>query len=270
MTLKSLKFLFLLTFSFLVTSCSHRENAGDSSETSFEEEKRQDPFESFNRKMFEFNRVIDGLILEPFANMYKMAVNENIQESIAYFLYNLAEPVTFANDMLQAKGERGLETFSRFMINTTFGLFGLFDVADKLGLPRHQEDFGQTLAVWGVPSGPYLVVPFLGSSTPRNLTGRFADFYLSPYNYYMIHHNRRQYIYVRLGAETIVKRAIYAEDIKNFRENSIDFYAAVRSFYLQNKKAQVKDGKVDKSSSPGADDFDFEDEGDMFEVVEVV
>lgn len=228
-------------------------------------EEKQDPFEPFNRKVFEFNRVVDGLILEPFSNLYKMTVNEDIQRGIANFLYNLAEPVTLANDCLQAKGERGLETFSRFMINTTFGLFGLFDVAGKLGMPRHQEDFGQTLATWGVPSGPYLVMPFIGSSTPRSLAGRFTDFYLSPYNYYMIHYNRRQYIYMRLAADTIVKRARYADDIKNFRENSIDFYAAVRSFYLQNRKAEVQDGEVEAEDAPGADEFSFDDDDDFLE-----
>ena len=227
-----------------------------------------DPFEPFNRKMFEFNRILDGLILEPFANVYRASVHESAQRSISSFLYNLGEPVTLANDMLQAKKnrglDRGLETFSRFMINTTFGLFGLFDVAEKLGLPRHQEDFGQTLGVWGVPAGPYLVLPFIGSSTPTTLVGRTVDFYLNPYNYYMVHYNKRQYIYVKLGVETLVKRAQYADDIKNFRENSLDFYAAVRSFYLQNQKAQIQDTTDRESFAPSSDAFKLnEDDSDI-------
>ena len=251
-----LRRIFLVSFmSILLGCCSHRQD--DDSLTSAQ---KQDPFESINRKVFEFNRVVDGLILEPISNIYRMTVHEEAQKRISYFLYNLAEPVTMTNDFLQAKGDRGLEAFSRFLINTTFGLFGLFDVAEKLGLPRHQEDFGQTLAVWGVPSGPYLVVPLLGSATPRSLTGRFTDFYFSPYNYYMVHYDRRQYIYVRLGVETIVRRAQYADDIKNFRENSLDFYAAVRSFYLQNRKAKVKDGKGDEGDAPGADAFFLDNE----------
>ncbi len=244
---------------FFLVSCQHasKETAEQPSITS---DQAQDPFEPMNRKIFEFNRVVDGLVLEPFANLYNMTVNDHVKRSISSFLYNLAEPVTFTNDCLQGKGERGLEAFSRFMINTFFGLFGLFDVAEKLGLPRHQEDFGQTLAVWGVPPGPYLVVPLLGSSTPRSLGGRITDFYLSPYNYYMIHYDREEYIYIRLGFDTLVKRAQYADDIKNFRENSLDFYAAVRSFYLQNQKAQVQSEKTIESNAPGADAFDISDD----------
>lgn len=222
--------------------------------------EKRDPFEPFNRKMFEFNRVVDGLILEPFANVYKMSVNEDVQRSILCFLYNLKEPITLTNDFLQAKKDRGFETFCRFMINTTFGLFGLFDVAEKLGLPRHVEDFGQTLRVWGVPSGPYLVLPLIGSTTPTDLMGRSVDFYLSLYNYYMVHYNKRQYIYVKLAGETLVKRALYADDIKNFRENSIDFYAAVRSFYLQNQQAQIDDLTERENTAPSSDSFNLNDD----------
>ncbi len=256
--MKSYRFYIFFVLAFL-GGCGHNPDPS-SNKDSVESIKNQDPFEPFNRKMFEFNRVLDGLILEPFANVYRNSVHENAQRSISSFLYNLAEPVTLANDFLQAKKDRGFETFSRFMINTTFGLFGLFDVAEKLGLPRHQEDFGQTLGVWGVPSGPYLVLPLIGSSTPTSLVGRTADFYLSPYNYYMVHYKKRQYIYVRLGAETLVRRAQYADDIKNFRENSIDFYAAVRSFYLQNQKAQIQDTTDRESLAPGSDAFNLNDD----------
>jgi phospholipid-binding lipoprotein MlaA len=223
-----------------------------------------DPFEPFNRKMFEFNRVVDGLVLEPFANLYKMSVHDNVRQSVSYFFYNLGEPITLTNDFLQGKKDRGFETFSRFMINTTFGLFGLFDVAEKLGLPRHQEDFGQTLRTWGVPSGPYLVLPLIGSTTPTNFAGRTVDFYLSPYNYYMVHYNKRQYIYMKLGLETLVKRAQYADDIKNFRENSIDFYAAVRSFYLQNQQAEMQNTAGTKSAAPSSDSFNLSDDDSDF------
>jgi phospholipid-binding lipoprotein MlaA len=247
---------------FFLISCGH--SLKNNEEVSIVNEKDQDPLEPINRKIFEFNRVVDGLILEPFANLYNMTVNENVKLSISSFLSNLGEPVTFTNDCFQGKGEKSLEAFSRFMINTIFGLFGLFDVAEKLGMPRHQEDFGQTLAIWGIPSGPYLVVPLLGSSTPRSLTGRLTDFYLSPYNYYMVHYDRRQYIYVRLGMDTLVKRAQYAGDIKNFRENSLDFYAAVRSFYLQNQRVQVQDNKVIESNSPSADAFNVDEDDSKF------
>jgi phospholipid-binding lipoprotein MlaA len=244
---------------FFLVSCKHSSKE-TAEQPSIVSDQAQDPFEPVNRRIFEFNRVVDGLILEPFANLYNLTVNEHVKKSVSSFLYNLTEPVTFTNDCLQGKGEKGLEAFSRFMINTIFGLFGLFDVAEKLGLPHHQEDFGQTLAVWGVPSGPYLVVPLLGSSTPRSLGGRLTDFYISPYNYYMVHYDHQEYIYIRLGFDTLVKRAQYADDIKNFRENSLDFYAAVRSFYLQNQKAQVQSESVIETNVPSADSFDVSDD----------
>jgi phospholipid-binding lipoprotein MlaA len=246
----------LLLFSGLfLTSCQRTNSNQD-----LTEDEKMDPFEPFNRKIFEFNMIVDGLLLEPMATAYSLSVPDDVQKGISNFLNNLSEPVTLANDTLQGKGERALETFSRFMINSVIGVFGIFDVAEKLGLPDHKEDFGQTLGEWKVPSGPYLVLPLIGSTTPRALAGRVTDFYLSPYNYYVIHKDKRHLIYVRMGAETLVKRAQHLDDIRNFRENSVDFYAAVRSFYIQHWRSEQKDGKIDNDDMSYLDDM-FDDEG---------
>lgn len=228
----------LLILGVLLGACQRHDPHGE-----LTEDEKMDPFEPLNRRIFAFNMTIDGLLLEPLATAYSLSVPDEVQREFANFLNNLSEPITLANDGLQGKGDRALETFSRFMINSVIGVFGIFDVAEKLGLPDHKEDFGQTLGTWGMPSGPYLVLPLLGSTTPRGIGGRVVDFYLSPYNYYVIHHNKRHLIYVRVGAETLVKRSQNLDDIRNFRENSVDFYAAVRSFHLQHWKAEENDGK---------------------------
>jgi len=235
---------FLLFSGMFLASC----NRSDPNRELTEDEK-MDPFEPINRKVFEFNVVLDGIFLEPFATAYSLSVPNEVQRGFSNFLNNLAEPVTLANDTLQGKGKRALETFSRFMINTVIGVFGIFDVAEKLGLPSHKEDFGQTLGEWNVPSGPYLVIPFIGSTTPRALAGRFTDFYLSPYNYYAVHKEKRYLIHARMGAETLVNRSQHLDDVRNFRENSVDFYAAVRSFHIQHWRAEENDGKMRNDTS---------------------
>lgn len=253
---------FLLFFGGFLGAC-HRSDPN----SELTEDQRMDPLEPLNRKIFEFNVVVDGILLEPFATAYSLSVPDDIQKGFSNFLNNLAEPVTFANDTLQGKGTRALETFSRFMINTVIGVFGVFDVAEKLGLPDHKEDFGQTLGEWKVPSGPYLVLPLIGSTTPRALAGRFADFYLSPYNYYTIHKDKRHLIYIRMGAETLVKRAQSLDDVRNFRENSVDFYSAVRSFHLQHWRSEQKDGKMNDDTAY-LDDMLIEEEDYNYEDVD--
>ncbi len=253
--------IFLMLFSgVFLTSCQRNETNRD-----LTEDEKQDPFEPMNRQFFEFNMVLDGILLEPMATAYSLAMPNDIQKGISNFLNNLSEPVTFANDTFQGKGDRSLETFSRFMINTVIGFFGFFDVAEKLGLPDHKEDFGQTLGHWGAPSGPYLVLPFLGSTTPRAMMGRTVDFYLSPYNYYVIHKDKAYLIYVRMGVETIVKRAQNLDDVRNFKENSVDFYAAVRSFQLQHWRSEQNDGNM-KDDVSYLDDMFIEEEDYDYEV----
>lgn len=137
-----------------------------------------DPFEGFNRRMFAFNEGADRYVIGPAAQAYKTVTPSLFREGFGNFSANLGEPVVFLNDVLQGKPARAGTSAGRFLINSTIGIVGVFDVASEFGLKRHSEDFGQTLAVWGVDSGPYLVLPLLGPSTVRDLgasVDRFAD-----------------------------------------------------------------------------------------------
>ena len=138
--------------------------------------------EPLNRGVFQFNTVLDGLLLEPVARLYRMATPEFVRDGVSNFLANLTTPVVLANDLLQGEFKRAELTLGRFMLNTILGLGGgLIDVGGQLGMPqRHFEDFGQTLAVYGTGPGPYLVLPLLGPSTGRDATGRVVDLAFDP------------------------------------------------------------------------------------------
>ena len=125
-----------------------------------------DPYESTNRQIFAFDEKLDRNVLLPTAAFYVQVVPGPVRDSVHNFLAKLDDPIIFANDILQGETRRGAQTFGRFVINSTAGVGGLFDVASKAGVPQHGEDFGQTLAVWGIPEGPYLVLPFLGTGSP--------------------------------------------------------------------------------------------------------
>jgi phospholipid-binding lipoprotein MlaA len=219
-----------------------------------------DPFESLNRKIFYFNEIVDGILLDPFANMYKMWTPISIQKGLSHGLSNLMEPLTMANDCLQAKGSKALESLSRFLINTVFGLGGIFDVADSLGLESHKETFNTTLKYWGVPPGPYIILPVLGPANPRFLVGLGVDYIIDPVRYYLQRIGENDLIWVRYGLTVLTTRAEITQDLKNFRENSVDSYASVRSFYKQYMNAERgADGEI-ISKSPSLDEFMFEDE----------
>ncbi len=138
--------------------------------------EENDPFEKMNRGILEFNLNVDRIILKPIAKPYHEHVPSPVRKGIGNFFSNLREPVTVVNALLQGKaGQAGNDTL-RFLVNTTVGVLGVFDAASALNLPKHKEDFGQTLAVWGAPAGPYLVLPFLGPSNLRDTTGMIPQF----------------------------------------------------------------------------------------------
>ena len=143
----------------------------------------EDPYEDFNRSMFAFNDGLDRAVIEPVAHGYRAITNEPVREGVGNFTMNLNEPLTFVNHVLQGQIPDAGATFGRFVVNTTVGIVGIFDPASAMGMQRTKEDFGQTLGKWGVGSGPYLVLPFLGSSSPRDAFGMGADLALNPLNY---------------------------------------------------------------------------------------
>ena len=178
--MKSRFIILFVVFSVAITSCAKApiNTSINTSETL--KISNSDPLEPLNRVVFSFNNIFDRLILRPIAIVYKGIVPEFIRNRITYSLNNLSMPITAVNNVLQGElGKAGIST-SRFLINSTIGILGFFDPASSMGLESKNEDFGQTLTVWGIPSGPYLVLPFLGPSNPRDFTGFLSTSLLDP------------------------------------------------------------------------------------------
>ena len=176
-----------------------------------------------------------------------------LEKGISNALRNIGEPINFTNYIFQGDIESSLNTLGRFVINSTIGFFGLFDVADKMGLKKNYTDFGYTLEIWGVPEGDYLVLPFFGPRTTRHLVGNVLDLITNPLNYYL----QDEYILVRSSPTLLYalsSRSSNMETIDNLRETSIDYYSSLKSIYTQNRK----------SFSINADD-DINEMGDFFD-----
>jgi phospholipid-binding lipoprotein MlaA len=214
-------------------------------------EETNDPLEPLNRYFFEVHRGLDELIFKPFATVYQGAVPDFIQDGIRNFLDNLTSPVIFINQLLQGEVDAAGDTFGRFLANTFIGLGGLFDVTD---IPKHDEDFGQTLAVWGVPEGPYLFLPVLGPRPPRNLAGLAVDsFVLDPVYWWAESDKGESWVPpVRYVLNGIDFRARNLETFDEIERSSIDYYAAVRSLYRQQRAEKIRNGRP----AEGADEDD--------------
>lgn len=198
-----------------------------------------DPLEPANRVVFEVNHFLDQLLLKPMAIMYRMATPEFVRDGVTNFLANLRTPVVLANDLLQGEFERGELTLGRFMLNTIIGVGGFIDVGGKLGMPeRHAEDFGQTLAVYGVGPGPYLVLPLLGPSNPRDAVGYVVDFAFDPL-FFLAPTPANVGV---LGAETLSFRERNIETIDDLERSSLDLYAATRTLVRQLRANEIRNG----------------------------
>jgi phospholipid-binding lipoprotein MlaA len=208
-----------------------------------------DPLEGWNRQIFAMNENFDRQFLKPTAKAYIAVVPEAARDGVHNFLSNLDAPVTFANDVLQ--GEVGLasQAAGRFGLNSTLGLGGLIDVATPAGLPYHSSDFGQTLGVWGMDDDPYLVVPLLGPTNPRDLLGYAADTFADPLNFVGI----RTYTFWAIGrgsANILDARARSIRTLDQVQESSVDAYASTRSLYRQYRKAHIQHGKSNVKDLP--------------------
>ena len=215
-----------------------------------------DPIEPVNRAIFSFNMFVDTWLLEPVARGYRFVTPEAARRSVANFLANLRSPVIFANDALQGERERAGITLGRFMINTTLGVAGLFDPASALGYHRHDEDFGQTLGVWGVPGGPYLMLPLLGPSNGRDTAGRVGDYFINPLNHCCINQDERLGL---LGVTAVSEREANIELLDDLRANSIDLYATIRTIYTQKRAADIRNGRPPTDQESYEDIFKDED-----------
>ncbi|WP_437880489.1 MlaA family lipoprotein [Pseudomonas sp. LRF_L74] len=196
-----------------------------------------DPWESFNRPVFRFNDTVDTYALKPVAKGYQAVTPQFLEDGVHNVFSNIGDVGNLANNLLQGKvHDAGVDT-SRLIFNTTFGLFGFFDVASKMGLQRSDEDFGQTLGAWGIGSGPYLVLPLLGPSTVRDATAKIPDSFLGPYPY-IDHVPTRN---VTRGVNVIDARASLLQVEKLV---SGDKYIFIRNAYLQSREYKIHDGDV--------------------------
>lgn len=199
-----------------------------------------DPIEPFNRKMFWFNEKVDDYVLAPVATGWDKVLPNGAQTAVANFTDNLRFPVNLANDLLQGKPVAAGKDVGRFFINSTAGLLGLFDPAKDLGMPTHYEDFGQTLGVWGVPGGPYIVAPVWGSLNPRDLVGGFVDV---PFSVLPLFVGRA--VTLPLTVIGVVNtRSMLLEEVKHAREGSLDYYVFIRDAYGQRRAALINDSTV--------------------------
>lgn len=204
-----------------------------------------DPWEPANRGVYRFNDTLDRAILKPVARGYKFVVPTFVRKGVTNFSFNLRTPSSAINNFLQGKPKRGFDDLARFLFNSTMGIGGLIDVASAGGLEQYNEDFGQTFAVWGMPEGPYMVLPLLGPSTLRDAVAAPFNFLADP----LLHYDNssvRDKLYV-LRAINLRSRLLAAEKLL---EDSKDRYITIRESYLQNRNFVIHDG-----NPPVDDDF---------------
>lgn len=199
---------------------------------------RQDPIEPTNRAVFSADQFLDKHAMKPVAEAYRDHVPDVVQHRLHDLLANLQEPMIAINDVLQGRFDRGWITFQRFAINTTVGGLGLFDVAADWDLPFHDADYGQTLAVWGIPDGPYIMLPIFGPSNVRDAVGIGLGFVLDPLGF--VGGTNAAYAgYARGAANAVDDRADELDATNALEEGSLDFYAAMRSAYRQHRAHEI-------------------------------
>ncbi|MDH5748916.1 MAG: VacJ family lipoprotein [Rhodospirillales bacterium] len=220
-----------------------------------------DPLEGLNRIIFTFNEGFQVLLLRPASTLYGAFTPPPVKEAVSNVLHNIRSPVIFVNDLLQGEGERAMNTLNRFLVNTTLGVAGIMDVAESnFDMPGHDEDFGQTLAVWGVGEGFYLVLPILGPSNPRDAIGKyFVDSYFDPFGYYT-----SEYHEAAGHARTSVNGAkVYSgvmNELDQVKKTSVDYYAAIRSMYRQKRDSEIRNGEAGDLPPIPEISYEFEDQ----------
>jgi phospholipid-binding lipoprotein MlaA len=215
-----------------------------------------DPFEGSNRFFFGVNQVLDDLLLRPVSIAYRAVLPEFARNGVRNFLNNLNSPVIFANDVLQGDMDRAGDTLVRFGVNSTIGIGGLIDVGKEIDVPYHDEDFGQTLAVWGVNEGPYFYFPLMGPSSARDFTGFVVDRGLDPLTYVNWGNDDLEYAPVaRTVLNVIDLRSRNIETLDDIERSSVDYYASIRSLYRQSRADAIRNG------APSSDLPDFDSGG---------
>lgn len=219
-----------------------------------------DPWEGFNRDLFAFHEGVDQAVLEPVARGYRAVTPRPLRTGVLNFLRNLRAPVIFANDVLQGEFSRAGTTAARFTVNTTIGVAGLFDPATGMGLERHDEDFGQTLAVWGVDSGPYIFVPLMGPTTVRDATGKVIDIVFDPLTWAEFNNVDE----VRAGRTVLAgvsSRELVLDAVDDIRRDSLDPYVTIRTSYGLLRESAIQNGSADVQDLPEFEDINEDPQG---------
>ena len=239
--IKSLILIFYIVFvnySVLSEEADKVSTTSSDFETTYNEDEIYDPLEPINRAIFSFNNFADKIILEPTAKGYRKLPSQ-IQLGISNFLSNLRAPLVVINQLLQGQGKNAAESTGRFFVNSTAGVFGLIDVADKIGLEEKEEDYGQTLATWGIGDGFYIVLPIFGPSNLRDSAGMFLTYTTDPFNAYAVSEGEAWIVPLRTAVNAVDQRSKIIDEVNALRNNSVDYYAAVKSSYYQNRKAAI-------------------------------
>lgn len=213
----------------------------------------RDPYEHWNRKVFVFNETLDAWVLKPVATGYRAVTPGFLRTGVRSFFSNLGEISNFANNLLQAKPAAAGKDVLRFSLNSTLGVLGLFDLATPLGLQKSEEDFGQTLNVWGVPQGPYLVLPFLGGQNLSHSLSLPVDYYLNP-----TYHIKNSVVSYSFNGLFLVQRRVDLLEVEKLIQG--DRYSFIRDTYLQRRSFLLNDGKSVDDPFLDDEDFDFDDE----------
>lgn len=243
---------FFIAIVFLLTGCAGKNVV----EIDNIEVSKADPYEDVNRSIFDFNKSMDEYITEPISDAYLWVTPQFVRTGVANFFNNLKDINVVLNDMMQGKIEQGAEDGGRFLVNTTVGLAGLLDVATEMGLEKHEEDFAQTLAVWGVPVGPYLVLPVLGPTTARGIPGAIFDTAANPASYVGIPVQLVQMLNARASAQG---------GLNFIDEAALDPYVFTRESFLQYREHMVSDGKSEINDDVLALEDDFYDDDELGE-----
>jgi len=227
------KILAIITAGFALAGCATMSAEGP--------QDLNDPLETWNRLMFNMTLAVDKGVYRPIAIVYRRALPQPVRNSFRNFLNNLNSPVIFANDVLQGDASRARITLTRASINTTVGVGGLFDFATRWGYQRHDEDFGQTLGVYGVGEGPYVFIPLIGPANPRDIVGRLTDIFFDPLTY--VQWGNESYLpWTRFGLDYLDLRERNIETLDEVEATSLDYYASVRSLYRQTRTNEINNG----------------------------
>lgn len=237
--------LLIAATSMLIVACS-----GGNSDSEI-----YDPLEGVNRTTLKINDVADKAILEPIAKGYRFVTPQAGRTIVSNFLRNLNSPVVIGNQLLQGDLKGAGNATARVVINTLAGFGGILDLAAEGGIEHQPEDFGQTLAKWGVGDGMYVMLPIFGPSTVRDTAGRLVDGFADPLRIYLFNIDEEHLHYTRVGASAVSEREDLIEVIDDLRKNSFDYYAAIRSAYYQQRQSLINDSTGGGAEIPNYDDF---------------